>query len=110
MARDFVKRIKKQNLLVQEGFIILTHQSPTKLYDPTDTYEDIYRQYGVEAGPQDSSIWTVLANGISPEDLFDRAIDINYFPTRNLLQDLRQLDRKAPKLFAQMFPELDEEI
>lgn len=91
--------------IVDRPFMILAHQSPTSLFDPRDAYEDIRRQTGILVGPQDSSIWRVLAGGLSPEEVLSKSIDLTYYAPLQMLKDLRGLDVKEPTLFRHLLPE-----
>lgn len=95
LAPQFMTRAKQENILVDSPFMIIAHQSPTRLFDPSEIYENIKRDFNIEAGPQDSSIWKALENGMQPEDIIVRAIDTTYYPAEKMVKDIRGLDLNA---------------
>lgn len=95
IAPEFVAKAKANNVLVDSPFMIMAHRSPTRLYDPSDIYDNILRDYGIEAGPQDSSIFKALQNGMKPEDIITRAIDPTYYPAEKMVADVRNLNMES---------------
>jgi len=92
LAKDFFKKHRK--LIVDNPFMLIAHQSPSTLYDPKDIYKDILNEFGIKAGPQDSGIFKVLEDGMSPEEIFTRSVDLTYYPAEKMMKDIRKIDLK----------------
>jgi len=91
LAKDFFKRAKKNKWIVDKPFMIFAHQSPSNLYDPSEIYEDILKKLNIKTGPQDSGIFKVLKNGMVHEEIFNRSVDLTYYPAKKMLNDVRGL-------------------
>lgn len=89
LANTSYGKIMAKKLLVRSPFMIIAHQSPTTLFDPRDIYQDILKEYNILVGPQDSSIWKVINDGMSPEEVITRSIDLTYYPAEKMLHDVR---------------------
>jgi hypothetical protein len=92
VAKPFYEKAKKRNSIVDSPFMIIAHQSPSKLFSDKDIYKNILKDFNIKVGPQDSSIWKVLEQGMTPEEIFKRSIDLTYYPAEKMVKDIRKLD------------------